>query len=224
MPVYALSDKLLFPDPRHAEKDGLLAIGGDLSSNRILLAYSLGIFPWYSEGDPILWWSPDPRMVLYPNRFKTSKSLNNSIRNMDFRITFDTCFDEVIRNCSQAERKGQPGTWITQEMQQAYIQLHQLGYAHSVEVFDKEELVGGLYGLSLGKAFFGESMFHKKRDASKMALYYLTKKLVEWDFQLIDAQVETEHLKSLGAVNIPRNRFLEQLKEALKYPTIKGKW
>jgi leucyl/phenylalanyl-tRNA--protein transferase len=224
MAVFALTEEYIFPDPRQAEKNGLIAVGGDLNTSRLIVAYASGIFPWYSDGDPILWWSPDPRMVLYPNRLKVSKSLRNKLRNRNYKITFDQRFMEVIRQCAITRRSGQKGTWITPEMEQAYIELHHAGFAHSCEVMENEILIGGLYGLSLGKAFFGESMFHKKPDASKIALYYLVQKLVDWDFHFIDAQVETKHMKSLGAVNINRSIFLGQLKEALKYPTIKGKW
>jgi len=224
MALYTLTDKNIFPDPSLAEKNGLLAIGGDLEINRLIMAYASGIFPWYSEGEPILWWSPDPRMVLYPSQLKVSKSLRNTLRNSSYKITFDQRFVEVIRQCATTRRIGQKGTWITPEMEIAYIELHHAGLAHSCEVLENDNLIGGLYGVSLGKAFFGESMFHKKPDASKIALYYLVQKLVDWNFHFVDAQVETAHMKSLGAANISRSFFLEQLRQALKYPTIKGKW
>jgi leucyl/phenylalanyl-tRNA---protein transferase len=224
MPVYALTDTLVFPDPNLAEEDGLLAVGGDLSPDRLLLGYSSGIFPWYSEGDPILWWSPDPRMILFPEKFKISKSLKQNIRNNLFTVKFDEAFEDVIDACSRIPRKDQDGTWITGEMKEAYIKLHHLGYAHSVEAYSDGELAGGLYGISLGRVFFGESMFYYKRDASKIALYYLIEKLSEWNFQFIDAQVETHHLKNLGAESIPRSEFLVLLKGSLNYPTIRGKW
>lgn len=224
MPVYALDERIIFPDPKFADETGLLAVGGDLSPERLILAYSKGIFPWYSEGDPIMWWSPDPRMIIIPENLKVSKSLKQSIINKGFEIKFDTQFDKVISNCSKATRSDQDGTWITKEMKQAYLHLHYKGFAHSVETYFNGELVGGLYGISLGKAFFGESMFYKKRDASKISLYFLAQKLKEWNFHLIDAQVETEHLKSMGAQLISRQEFLILLNRALNYSTIKGKW
>ena len=224
MAVFALDDRLAFPDPGLAEPSGLLAIDGDLSPERLILAYSMGIFPWYSEDEPICWWSPEQRMLLYPSSFKLSKSLRLTIAKEEFEVRFDSCFREVIASCSTIKRDDQNGTWITQDMIEAYVELHALGLAHSVEVFMDDELAGGLYGVSLGKAFFGESMFHKKRDASKIALYYLVQKIITMDFHFIDAQVETAHLKSLGARNIPRKQFLNELKEALTFPTIQGKW
>jgi leucyl/phenylalanyl-tRNA--protein transferase len=224
MPVHLLDNRPGFPDPSLAESDGLLAVGGDLSAERLLSAYAGGIFPWYSQGYPILWWSPDPRMILFPGKFRLSKSLRQSLRNKKYSVRFDTVFAEVIAQCSHVPRFGQGGTWITEEMKSAYNWLHQLGYAHSVETFVKGKLVGGLYGVSLGKAFFGESMFHVERDASKIALFYLVKKLTEWDFHFIDAQVETGHLQRLGAENIPRSRFLEMLETALRFPTKKNNW
>ena len=224
MPVYSLTDELIFPDPELANEIGLIAIGGDLSPERILLAYSMGIFPWYSEDDPIMWWSPDPRMVLIPETLKVSKSLRQTINNKGFEIKFDTQFEKVISICSKTPRKNQDGTWITKAMKQAYMHLHELGYAHSVETYFEGELVGGLYGISLGKAFFGESMFFAKRDASKIALYFLVQKLIEWDFHFIDTQVETNHLKSMGAQIVSRHEFLILLNRALNYSTIKGKW
>ncbi|MCD4789611.1 MAG: leucyl/phenylalanyl-tRNA--protein transferase [Bacteroidales bacterium] len=224
MPVFVLNENLLFPNPNLADDHGLLAVGGDLSIQRLLLAYSNGIFPWYSEGDPIMWWSPNPRMVLFPDNFKVSKSMRQTIRNKKYKVLFDTNFKQVIENCAKLPREDQGGTWITKEMQEAYLDLHREGYAHSIETYLEGKLVGGLYGISLGKAFFGESMFFKQRDASKVALYYLVEKFKKWNFLFIDAQTETEHLKSLGAVNIHRSKFLQLLKIALKSHTIKGKW
>ena len=224
MPVFALTNDLIFPDPSLAEDDGLLAVGGDLSAERLLLAYAQGIFPWYSDGDPILWWSPNPRMIVLPNEFKPSKSLRQTIRTKGFKVKFDTAFEQVIIACSKVNRNDQNGTWITEEMKTAYIHLHELGFAHSVETYFDGDLVGGLYGVSLGKAFFGESMFHYRRDASKVAFYFLVKRLVEWDFQIIDSQVETVHLKSLGGQLIPRKEFLRLLSSSLKHPTFRGKW
>ncbi|MCB2221944.1 MAG: leucyl/phenylalanyl-tRNA--protein transferase [Bacteroidetes bacterium] len=224
MPVFQLTHELAFPDPENADHSGLLAIGGDLSAERLILAYANGIFPWYSQDDPVLWWSPDPRMILYPHQLKISKSMRQSLRNKNYEVRFDTSFSDVIRACKQAPRQGQEGTWITKEMQEAYIHLHDLGWAHSVETFLDNKLVGGLYGVSIGKAFFGESMFFEQRDASKIALVYLVDKLIEWNFTFIDAQVETEHLRRMGAINISRKQYLELLRKAINYPTIKGKW
>jgi leucyl/phenylalanyl-tRNA---protein transferase len=224
MPVFQLSDDLIFPPPGLAEPDGLLAIGGDLSIKRLLLAYSNGIFPWYDEASPILWWALNPRMVLFPDQFKLSKSLKQSIRKQSFSFSCDTAFERVIVQCAKAKRKDQPGTWITDEMIHAYISLHKAGYAHSVETRSDGHLVGGLYGVSLGRAFFGESMFFTQRDASKAALYILTEKLKQWQFDFIDVQQETNHLQSLGAKSIPLEKYLALLKKSLKQPTIKGKW
>ena len=224
MPVYALTDELIFPNPELANDIGLLAVGGDLSIKRLLLAYSHGIFPWYSKDDPIMWWSPDPRMVLFPEKLKISKSLSQTLKNKNYEVRFDSNFEEVIENCSKTMRKGQDGTWITEEMKNAYIQLHESGYAHSVETYIDGKLAGGLYGISLGRAFFGESMFYKESGASKIAFCFLVERVKEWDFYFIDTQVETQHLKSLGAINISRKEFLPLLNKTLNYPTIKGKW
>jgi len=224
MPIYALNKEPIFPDPNLADESGLLAVGGDLSVERLLQAYGQGIFPWYSQGEPILWWSPDPRMVLFPKNFKVSKSLKQSLKNKPYEVKFDTNFADVIKNCARVPRKDQPGTWITKEMAKAYHSLFEEGIAHTVETYQNGKLVGGLYGLSLGAAFFGESMFQTERDASKVALYHLVKKVTEWNFLMIDAQVETDHMKSLGAINIERKEFLQILEKALNHPTIKGKW
>jgi leucyl/phenylalanyl-tRNA---protein transferase len=224
MPVYQLSQKLIFPSPLLAEKDGLLAIGGDLSAERLLLAYANGIFPWFSKGEPLLWWSPDPRFILYPQKFRISKSLKQVIKNKQFTVKFDGAFNEVIESCSKASRPGQNGTWITNDMKEAYNHLHQFGFAHSVETYFNDKLAGGLYGISLGRAFFGESMFFIQRDASKVAFYSLIQKLTEWEFHFVDAQIETAHLIKLGAEPVPRNDFLVLLDRALNFPTIKGKW
>ncbi len=224
MPVYALTDELTFPDPELANDIGLLAVGGDLSIKRLLLAYSNGIFPWYSEDDPIMWWSPDPRMVLFPEKLKISKSLRQILKSKNYEVRFDSNFEDVIENCSKTMRKGQDGTWITEEMKDAYIRLHESGYAHSAETYINGKLAGGLYGVSLGRAFFGESMFYKKSDASKIAFCFLVERVKEWDFHFIDTQVETQHLKSLGAINVSRKEFLTLLNKTLNYPTIKGKW
>ncbi len=224
MPIYRLIDELVFPPPEHAQPDGLLAVGGDLSTKRLILAYQSGIFPWYEEGQPLLWWSPDPRLVLEPEEFHVSKRLAQTIKNGKFEVTFDQAFVSVIQSCATVPRKGESGTWITHEMQEAYIRLHQLGVAHSVESWLGGELVGGIYGVSLGKCFFGESMFSTESDASKIALAVLVRRLIDWEFQLIDAQVTSPHLLSLGAKEIPRKLFLERLKGTVRLPTIKGKW
>ena len=224
MPIFRLVDDLVFPPPDYADPSGLIAIGGDLSSERLLEAYRVGIFPWYSDDQPILWWSPDPRLVLELDRFKIARSLRKTLKKGIFKVTFDRVFEEVIAACATVDRDGQQGTWITQEMQDAYIKLHGLGFAHSVETWFDNQLVGGLYGVSLGKAFFGESMFHLKSDASKVALATLVERLKAWGFRFIDAQMTTEHLVSLGAQELSRRIFLKQLQSALRHPTKRGKW
>lgn len=222
--IFLLSDDVIFPDPKLADAHGLLAIGGDLSAERLLLAYENGIFPWYSEDQPILWFSPDPRLVLFPAKIIVSRSLKKTINKKVFDIRFDSNFEEVIVECSKIERKDQDGTWITNNMIEAYIDLHNQGYAHSVEAYFEGSLVGGLYGVSLGGAFFGESMFHTMTDASKVALYYLVDKLKGWDFDFIDSQVVTEHMKNLGAEEITRTKYLELLKNTLKKKAKIGMW
>jgi len=212
--MHYITESLWFPNPEEASEEGLLAIGGDLSIERLLLAYRSGIFPWYEDGQPIMWWSPEPRMVLFPSNFKVSKSLQKIIANNKFRITFDTCFSEIIKNCSIIKRDGQGGTWITNEMEKAYIQLHKKGHAHSVEVWEDDKLVGGLYGIDLveQKVFCGESMFSKVSDASKVGFYYLVEKLKTMNYKLIDCQMYTSHLESLGATELPRKEFSSFLK------------
>lgn len=207
MPIYRLSDDLVFPHPSLAVEDGLLAVGGDLSPNRLLLAYSKGIFPWYSEADPILWWSPDPRFVLYPKDIKVSHSMKKLLNKNIYKITYDTCFRDVISNCANTRKD--TGTWITDDMLEAYCVLHKLGFAHSVETWFEDRLVGGLYGIALGKCFFGESMFSLMTDASKTAIITLSKFLEQKQFLMIDCQVYTKHLESLGAMKIPRQEFLK---------------
>jgi leucyl/phenylalanyl-tRNA---protein transferase len=224
MPIFRLIDEPIFPPPDYADPSGLLAVGGDLSTERLLEAYRVGIFPWYSDDQPILWWSPDPRFVLYLEDFKISRSLQKTLKKGVFTVTLDRAFEEVIDACAAIPRQGQNGTWIVPEMKQAYINLHGLGYAHSVETWFDNKLTGGLYGVSLGKAFFGESMFHHKTDASKVALAVLVEKLKSWDFHFIDSQLATEHMLSLGAKEVPRRIFLKQLGAALKQPTKRGKW
>ena len=208
-----LTESLWFPNPEEADPEVLLAIGGDLSSDRLLLAYKSGIFPWYEDDQPILWWSPDPRMVLFPSDFKVSKSLQKTINSNRFKVTFNTCFLEVIKNCSAIKRNGQAGTWITTEMQDSYTELHHLAHAISVEVWEGEELVGGMYGIDLRdrKVFCGESMFSKSSDASKVGFYFLVEKLKSSNYKLIDCQMYTAHLESLGAVEISRSTFLKYL-------------
>ncbi|MCP4123715.1 MAG: leucyl/phenylalanyl-tRNA--protein transferase [Bacteroidetes bacterium] len=223
MPIYRLTDALIFPPVEHAE-DGILAVGGDLSAKRLLLAYRTGVFPWFSENEPIIWWSPDPRFVMFPDELKVSKSMKQLIRNKRFEVSIDTSFEQVIQACAQQKRKGQPGTWITDDMIQAYMDLHEQGYAHSVEVWRDGKLVGGLYGVSLGKVFFGESMFHTESNASKYGFIHLITLLTARNFQLIDCQVETDHLRSLGALNIPRSEFLSLLHTGLEYPDNCGSW
>jgi leucyl/phenylalanyl-tRNA--protein transferase len=209
---------LRFPDVNLAltEPDGLLAIGGDLSAERLVAAYRRGIFPWYNAGQPILWWAPDPRMVLFPDRLKVSRSLGKTLRKQTFSVTLDTAFAEVIEACSAPRRQpgkkdAEPGTWITQEMKLAYQRLHQLGLAHSVESWSQGELVGGLYGVALGRVFFGESMFTRQTDASKVAFVTLVQQLARWDFAVIDCQIYSQHLESLGAENISRKVFCDLL-------------
>jgi len=224
MPVYFLNESISFPPPQLAESSGLLAIGGDLSSSRLLLAYSMGIFPWYSEGQPILWFSPEPRLILYPEKFSPGRSLKKLVRKGIFDVKFDNDFEGVINCCANVMRKYQEKTWITGEMIDAYIALHDRGYAHSVETYHDGTLVGGLYGVSLGGAFFGESMFHKTSNASKVALYYLVKKCLYWNFDFIDSQVPTEHMKRMGSEEVSRDEFLDRLSEALEKQSKTGKW
>jgi leucyl/phenylalanyl-tRNA--protein transferase len=215
---------MIFPNPRHASIEGLLAFGGDLSPNRLLTAYRKGIFPWYNADDPILWWSPDPRMVLYPKDFKLSKSFRRVLRNGGFTVTFDQRFPDVIHYCGTVPRKGQKGTWLINEMQHAYIELHKMGFAHSVEVYYEGELVGGLYGVAMGKAFFGESMFSLRHDASKVAFKALSDVLGAKGYDFIDCQITNDHLMRLGATVISRDRFLDELEESLEKPSDLGLW
>lgn len=224
MPVYLLSDELIFPSPKLAAQEGLLAVGGDLSQERLLLAYRMGIFPWYSENEPIMWWSPDPRLVLYPDRLKISKSLKKVINKGDFELTMDQDFEAVITACARSRTETNEGTWIVDEMIAAYCKLHENGLAHSVEAWVGGQLAGGLYGVSIGRCFYGESMFTRISNASKVALVGLVKHLRRLHFDLIDCQVTTTHLLSFGAREIPRRRFLDELATALKAPTLKGRW
>jgi leucyl/phenylalanyl-tRNA---protein transferase len=209
--VFRLDERLLFPDPELAEEDGLLAVGGDLSTERLLLAYQNGIFPWYSEDDPILWFSPHERFVLYPDELKLSKSMKQVLRSGKFTITENQNFEEVIAACSIVEREGQDGTWITVDMKAAYIELHKKGYAHSIEVWQQGKLVGGLYGIKIGKVFCGESMFSLAANASKTALIHLCQSGL---YSLIDCQVHTGHLASMGAGFISRDEYMGVLQDA----------
>ena len=211
--MFLLNHRLLFPDVEKADEDGLLAVGGDLSPERLLLAYKNGIFPWFNEDSMILWWSPDPRMVLFPEKVKISKSMAQVIKSNRFRITWNTQFEEVVNECSAIKRQGQEGTWITPEMKSAYSKLHQMGIAKSIEVWENDVLVGGLYGIDLGNVFCGESMFSRTSNASKFAFICLAKELQQKKYRLIDCQVYTAHLESLGAEEIPRKQFIAILKE-----------
>ena len=225
MPVYQLiSDIPLFPPTEEAEDDGLLAVGGDLSKERLLTAYRQGIFPWYEVGQPILWWSPNPRLVLFPEELKISRSLRKVLRKHEFEIRFDSSFENVIKACADVRTKRGKGTWIIPEMQQAYTELHQEGYAHSVESWLNGELVGGLYGISLGQCFFGESMFSTISDSSKAALVALAEFSKQVGIKIIDCQMTTKHLLSLGAREIDRQSFLRKLNQYLEKPDIKGSW
>lgn len=224
MPIYRLGREVAFPDPALAEPDGLLAVGGDLSPERLLTAYAEGIFPWFDDRSPILWWSPDPRLALEPRDLHVSRSLERTLRRGTFRVTTDTAFERVIRRCAERERPGQKGTWITPEMVDAYVRLHELGFAHSFEAWEGDSLAGGLYGVSLGSAFFGESMFAARRDASKVAFVRAVEWLASRDVSLVDCQVRTEHLVSLGAREVSRRAFLERLRRALEAPTLRGRW
>jgi len=219
------NDAQPFPHPEQAldEPDGLLAVGGSLAPRRLLQAYRRGIFPWYSAGQPILWWSPNPRTVLLPEHIRISRSLGKTIRKGLFSLTMDAAFDTVLIRCSEP-RGGEPGTWLTPEMQRAYRRLYQLGYAHSVETWHAGKLVGGLYGVAIGRVFYGESMFTRMNDASKVALVGLARQLQRWDFPLIDCQLRTPHLHSMGAVDIPRRTFLELLDRCCPLPGRTGVW
>ena len=223
MPVFRLTKALVFPDPELAE-DGLLAIGGDLGVERLLLAYRSGIFPWYGEGDPLLWWSPPERALLRPGHLHLSVRTRRSLRHRPFEVRFDTAFEQVIGHCSAVPRPGQDGTWITPEMREAYMGLHRAGHAHSVEAWRDGELRGGLYGVSLGRAFFGESMFSLEPEASRAALQSLDARLKAWDFALIDGQLPHEGLMGYGFQCVPRALFLEELADALRGAGRTGSW
>ncbi len=223
--IFLIQGDLPFPPVALAlsQPNGLLAAGGDLSPERLLEAYRQGIFPWFNEDDPILWWSPNPRMVLLPREFKISASLRKILRKGAFEVRFDSAFEQVMRACA-APREGQSGTWILEDMIAAYCELHRRGYAHSVETWMGGELVGGLYGMALGKMFYGESMFSRRANASKIAISHLCQQLELWDFGMIDCQMNTPHLASLGAREIPRDVFIHRLQELIHYPNLPSQW
>jgi leucyl/phenylalanyl-tRNA--protein transferase len=223
MPVYRLDDRLVFP-PVHLAEDGLLALGGDLRPERLILGYTKGIFPWYAENLPILWHSPDPRMVMTTRDLVIQRSLKKQIKRKPYELKMDTAFERVLIGCSSTPRPGQNGTWLIPEMVDAYNKLHVLGFAHSIEAWQGDELVGGLYGVSLGAAFFGESMFATAPDASKIAFAATVRQLDAWHIGLIDCQVHTEHLERFGAYEVPRQDYLEMLKVSLDEPTKRGTW
>lgn len=227
MPVFWLDEEdLLFPHPSLADPNGVLALGGDLRPERLLLAYQHGIFPWFNPGEEIIWWSPDPRFVLFPADLKVSKSMRPYFNQQKFSVTYDQSFAEVMKACQTVDRlaQGQAGTWITGSMLEAYIKLHELGFAHSVEVWEGDDLVGGLYGVALGKVFFGESMFTRRSNASKFGFISLVRHLSEKGYNLIDCQQQTKHLKSLGAKSISRASFLEHLTQNRADESLKGSW
>lgn len=224
MPIYRLTGAPVFPDPRDAEGDGLLAVGGDLSVERLLAAYSAGIFPWYGEGDPILWWSPPERALILPGQARIPARARRAIRGAAFELRADTAFARVIERCARVPRPGQAGTWITDAMMQAYLELHRAGFAHAIETWHRGELVGGLYGISIGAAFFGESMFSDRDYASRAAFAGLCETAWARGFQFIDGQLPNDNLRRLGAVIVPREEYLGRLAEALRQPTQRGPW
>lgn len=225
MPIYQLHRQPVFPDPRLADPSGLLGVGGDLTPERLLEAYRTGIFPWYSQGQPILWWSPDPRMVLFVDELKVGRSLRKRLRQRPFRLTMDTAFDDVVDACSSVPRPGQDGTWITPAIRDGYHALHELGHAHSVEAWDADDtLVGGLYGVAVGRTFAGESMFAAADDASKVAFVALVRQLKRWGTPLVDCQMHTPHLERFGAREIPRDDFLSRLETLTTAPMHIGPW
>ncbi len=224
MTVFQLSKKNMFPSPEYAEGNGLLAIGGDLSMERLISAYSRGIFPWYSEGDPILWWSPDPRLILFPEELRVPRSLRKFMKKDIYEVTMDRAFGEVIRSCAAIHREKDGETWIGGDMIDAYMRLHEYGYAHSVESWLDGKLVGGLYGVALGGVFFGESMFSTESNASKVAFVKLVERLVDLDFEMIDCQVMTEYLMSFGAREVSRSSFSRLLDASVTKTTMRDKW
>lgn len=225
MPYFLIpKNEVIFPHPSLADKSGILGIGGDLSPARILLAYHFGIFPWFNEDEPIVWWCPDPRFVLFPTKVYISKSMRPYLNGGKFRVSYDQCFEQVIGHCKSIKRESQDGTWITAEMEAAYIRMHELGYAHSVEVWNEDKLVGGLYGMNLGKCFFGESMFALESNASKFGFIKLCQALDKKGYTLIDCQQATPHLRRLGGQFISRIKFLDILKENRRNETIFSNW
>jgi leucyl/phenylalanyl-tRNA--protein transferase len=221
MPVFRLPDHPEFPPAWLARPDGLLCIGGDLSAKRLILAYEKGIFPWFSKDEPLLWWSPDPRLVLFPESVHISRSLRKKIKKNIFEVRINTCFNQTIMSCAKPRKNKNEGTWLVPEMIDAYMNLHELGYAHSIETYRNGRLAGGLYGVCLGGSFFGESMFSLEKDASKIALVFLATYLESNDFDLIDCQVTSSHLITMGAVEIPRNSFLDIIANSVKRRDIK---
>lgn len=224
MPVYQLSEECRFPAPHLALRSGLLAVGGDLRVERLILAYASGIFPWYSEGDPILWWSPDPRYIITTESLHISRRLARTLRRAPYAVTMDTAFERVIAECARPRGGDRDATWITAEMEEAFIELHRHGVAHSVECWQDGELAGGLYGVAVGRVFSGESMFANRPDASKVALVHLAHQLAAWEFDCIDCQLGNPHLESLGAFPIPRGRYLERLRHTRPAADRVGPW
>ncbi len=224
MPFFQLNDEIIFPSPELAEPDGLLAIGGDLSPARLIAAYRQGIFPWYADNDPILWWAPAPRLVLLPEEFHLSRRLARTLRQQKFTVTADTAFSEVITSCGDLREQSGQGTWITPEMKKAYIHLHELGFAHSIECWQEGYLVGGLYGIALDRIFFGESMFSRVRDSSKVALATLIQHAEPLHIRAIDCQMTTTHLLRFGAKEIPREEFHEILEQFIQHSSPGPKW
>jgi leucyl/phenylalanyl-tRNA--protein transferase len=224
LPYLNETSSIHFPPVSSATPEGIVAVGGNLSPGVLLSAYRQGIFPWFSEGDPILWWSPDPRCVLFPGELHVSRSMQKLLRKNRFRVSLDTGFSSVIDGCRTAPRRGQRGTWITGAMRDAYVELHELGFAHSVEVWDGGMLCGGMYGVSLGSCFFGESMFSRVQNASKIALIQFFRLMEERGIELLDCQVHSPHLESLGARQIPRREFMDLLRGCLEHKTMRGNW
>ncbi len=224
MPIFRLSDRISFPPAHFASNSGLLAIGGDLSESRVLMAYRMGIFPWFSDDDPILWWSPDPRLVLVPQDIRISRRLRRTIRKGVFTVSSDTVFGRVIEECARIRIENAEQTWLVDDMVEAYTGLHEMGYAHSVETWHEGRLAGGLYGISLGGVFFGESMFTRVSDASKTALVALCGHLQKRGFDMIDCQMTTPHLMRMGGMEIPRKEFLKKLASSMQRPTDVGRW
>ncbi|MEQ1502856.1 MAG: leucyl/phenylalanyl-tRNA--protein transferase [Myxococcota bacterium] len=222
--IFRIPTQHRFPDPTHADPSGLLGVGGDLDPERLILAYRLGIFPWYGRGQPIMWWSPDPRTVLFADEFTVPRSLGKRIRQQPFRITLDRAFEDVVLACAESERPGQEGTWITPAMRLAYVHLHALGVAHSVEAWEGDELVGGLYGVAVGRLYAGESMFARRPDASKIAFVHLVRQLQRWGYPLIDCQVHTNHLERFGAREIVRAEYLAHCARLANEPGRQGPW